>query len=704
MNILFNNIYSNCYYISNKILDRLTPLQKKVAVLVFAYFGCVTVGYSLYLLYCSRARPLSTENIDHDLEDDLNVLFPQPSSPKIERQAEMTISKLVPITKISSIISKTFFPLEEGANPLKLKIIVTPSPLTTNSPSVTRKPAEDNISNSAGKDLVNEKAQETSPVIEVTLEEEDLKVKEDESIDLFIKKARANEDFLSLLRCMADHPKWVESNLNEATEILQYFGNQVQFLQPIKVVADLYETLLEHHPLLSCSHELKNTAVIFDDNSSYHTHFIFALKNLHMVRDLVEEKMPDFSNAHTEFEIHLPGCPKALKAILQYLDKSDVSEIEKIDFLQLVKIAHLYTIPSVWRYCQTHIENKIPKFFSDTQGTQDWAQQMQLYAGMNTHNVNFIIDYLLLQRKFTSKKIYQQFLQQLSFDDALSVDAQQELKNRILKRLDIVIQSPEMIREEHEDRIMNAIDIIQKLAVRLSKNQQPVFADYLSCSSINQALTTLFRAAIAKQFNQDSINKDQIVKALADIQLREKDLTLDKTWQSFEWDEQEAQGISSLVICLFNYLNQEIPDLIKTCFCWHHESLVLAFNENIGKKTPLSQRVISFAENAVFKPSKSAGFYFLFRPSSRVASSKNFMIFTMTYNLKLSFEENQIGHCRVEAFQDSNTSEWLFRDNGSQDQGLSLHDYIRTKAKKLPLHPVKAPTTSETRISSYINH
>lgn len=494
----------------------------------------------------------------------------------------------------------------------------------------------------------------------------------------FIQQATEKEDFLSILRCLIDHPEWVSANREETIKLLQHFGSQLHFLQPIKVIANLYEKLLEEHPLLTSAQALKNADVVFDNKSKYQTHLIFALTHLQMIQDLVKEKIQ--ANPNSKIEIHLPGNSKTLRAVFQYLDKSDPSEIDKIAFFKLIEIGNQYPISSLWRYCEFNLPKKIPPELEH----EEWLQVLRQYAQMNTDHVNFIVDYLLLQKidDFAPEE-YRHFI-----DESPIL---QDVKQKILKRLDIVTASDEMVREEHEDRLTNAIDLLEKLATKLPQNQIAA-SDYISCASINLALKTLFRAAFARQLTHEPF-KERIIKSLEIIHQFKK--PLENQWRPIEWDAEEAKMIPSLVACLLNYLLQEIPKEIRELPYWHHDSLILAFNENVKEKIPLEKTVMKFAKNAVFQQNQE-GFYFLFRPSSRMASSKVCITFTMTYYIK-----NKVAHTRIEAIMNPESGQWLYRELESRAPGLPLNDFIASKAKGLPIFPVAAPQTNKKRIETY---
>lgn len=52
MNVLFSELFTNYYYlIKSKMLTGLSPLQKKVAFVAVAYFGCATMGFFFYHCY-----------------------------------------------------------------------------------------------------------------------------------------------------------------------------------------------------------------------------------------------------------------------------------------------------------------------------------------------------------------------------------------------------------------------------------------------------------------------------------------------------------------------------------------------------------------------------------------------------------------------------------------------------------------------------
>jgi len=633
MDIYLKAFAANSYhFINNEIFKQLTPLQKKVAVLVVAYFTLVIVSCFLYR-YCCFNNPTSLDEID-DLED---TVLKSPKTKILRKSGE--------------------------AQP---KIIVRPLLPTT-------KP---------GDTLEIKEAEKIEGVEEDTDSKLNRKEKaEPGTIDEFITMAEAKEDFLSILRCMVDHPEWVCENMEQTVSLLSNFGNQVRFLQPIKVVADHFEILLKTHSFLIFD-VAKNTNVVFENKSKYRTHLIFALKNIHAIRDLLEDEMTEVPLLNGEAEIQLPGDSKALKAVFQYLDMSSPSEIDKANFYQLIKLASQYSSPSLWRYCEANIKRHIPTFPHDANGVREWTKTLQQYAVMNTNNVNFILDYLLRQKQddFVTLKEYSQFLNDISLPDHLSKSIQDSIKANLNDRLKIVTSKIEAIREEHEDRIESSVDTLQKLAVRLGQGIDSIF-DYLSCSSINQALSTLFRAAIAKQFTKDTSTKKCLIDALRTIYKHQNDLIDQNKWRKFEWNDFESQSIHSLATSLLNYLVDDVPDKIKTHPGWHQESLVLAFNDNDGE-VPLYFTVVNFAANAVSTPD-GIGFFYLFRPSSRVASSKDSIIFTMTANSKNSMYKRDVKHCRIEAIQNKEDDEWVFKVADSEEEPLPLDVFIHLQARGL---------------------
>lgn len=653
MNIHSISLYSILYdYILLQIRGQLTPLQKKVAIVAVAFFSCTALS-CIFFHYCFKAEEIE----ENDKENIINT----PSSP------------------LSSPHSVKIFP----------KVIMKPSiPSVDSEPKVKQEEDLDANPQDDQSDLVDPFS----------------------VINNFTNEAARKDDFLSILRCMVDHPEWVEANMEQSIIFLETFGSQACFLQPIKVVADLYEALLEQHPLLAFKDNLKNTDVIFEDNTKYRTHLIFALKNLQSVRDILEEEKPDLfkTRATEQIEIQLPGSPTVLKAVLQYLDKSDSDEIEKESFFQLIKIANQYNIPSLWRYCRASLKKRIPEFPNDSKGEKAWLEELQFYANMKTSHTNFIVDYLLSQREenFQNRQKYKEFLETFSFDDFAFPYTQKNIRDKIISRFnEIIVNKTQEIKEEHEDRISNAVILIEALVKKLSPDTNPPLQDYISCSSINTALRTLFKAAIAKQLDVDEDSKIRIISALQAIRDKEAEIALEKTWRLFEWDSEEAAGIPSLTICLLNYLSQEIPPEVKSKPFWHGDSLVLAFNDNKQKKTTLSNAVIDFAENAVKVPEESGpGFYFLMRPSSRFASCKNSIIFTITYNAKYSPGKDNIAHSRIEAIKCPETQNWLFERVNSKEKPLPLNDFLKKVANNLPLKPVSRPQTQKQRFNGYFLH
>lgn len=524
-------------------------------------------------------------------------------------------------------------------------------------------------------------------------------------IEKLIDESKQNDDFLSILRCLIDHPEWVSVNIEQTIEVLHYFSSRFDLLQPIKITADLYENLLNEHPLLRAAENLKNIEIIFDNGQRYRTYLIIALKNLHLIRSLFEDQLKEAAQKKGKVEVHVHGHPKELKAILQYLDKSDLSPIGQIDYFQLVKLGSQYAMPSILRYCQGDRLFTLPNFLKengyvlDKEVIRRWSQLLQQYTNLNTKHVDFIIDHLLSQiADFLHKEPRMiEFVEELTFDQ-LDAEEEEKLKEKLMERVKIIFSKSEKVREEHEDRITNSVDILERLASRLAGQQNA--SDYISCSSVNRALKILFKAGIAKQLKDEPI-LDSIQEALSVI-CTSKSITLDRTWKPIEWDVEEVRCIPSLAACLSNYLQGCIPDEIIAHPGWHGESLVLCFDENERKKIPLSERVIRFAENAVER-NRSIGFKYLLRPSSRVISEPDKFIFTMTSQANPDeHTRGNVSHCRIEGIQDPQTLEWRYRDQGSQNAGLPLNDLIAAKANKLEPKPVEAPKTNTHRVAEYI--
>ncbi len=694
MNISFNNFLSHAYYqIKNKIPLNLSPLQKKIAVVALGYFSC-TALILFYHFYSKRQKSPQKKNEKNPLNQRVKINQQKPVEPKAHILAKPLVSKPkteAPLkTKDSAVLkSKADVPLKDKDKDSVNQKRQSPPPVL-DSPGL---PVinQANLDSQAIKDPKAVKESSPQPLTKSPL----VIQLSGTPVGDFLQDAVKDEDFLSILQCLVDHPEWVKVNTSNTIALLLYFGSNPDFLQPIKVVADLYEKLLYQHSFLTSADNLKTTDVIFEDQSRYRTHLIFALKNLHVIRDMVEDKLTNLPDLKDGMDIELIGSPKTLKAVLQYLDKSNLAAIDDIDLFDLIEIANQYAIPSLLTYCEGTLDKRLPSFPFKGKGDQAWKQTLQLYASMDVDRVNFIIDHLLLQRykKFKDKENYKQYLNSLSFDGIAD-----KIKARILKRLDAIALNAEVVREEHPDRINNSIDIIEKLASRLSSGKK-IVSGYISCTSVSDALKILFKTAIAKQIKDDKLKK-RLCDNLTALYSHQDSLKDIKSWRSIEWDADEAERLPSLIVCLTNYLTEEIPQDIKNLPYWHNESLVLAFNdEKMGSKASLSARVIDLAEKTVSEKYQN-GCYYLLRPSSTRVSSKNLQIFTVTLNQRRNFKNN-VEHFRVEAVLDPDTQQWLFRKPGTTDKGSPLLDFINTKAQGLTVIPV-LPKIRERKVNFYV--
>lgn len=649
---------SSLYHIE-QISLKLTPLQKKAAAIGLAYFCFVGLCFAIYKL-CIQQHNVREEKNDGRLLAIAKNALPHKSvketalQPKVVLVEDQTNS-MPKVQDLQPLDSDSDTPVDAPRN-------VDPLPVAKHNPQ-TRSIGE---------------------------------------IETLIDESKSLDDFLSILRCLADHPEWVSANIEETIDILHHFGNRYESLQPIKIVADLYEKLLDDHPLLRTDARLKNTEILFENRQSYQTHLIIALKNLHLIRSLFEDELKQDQLKKGNVKIHVNGNAKELIAIFQYLDRSDPSAISQIDYFQIMKIGIQYEMPSILRYCEAHKQAKIPlplkNWLRLAEATKEFCGTLQKYAILGTKHINFLIDYLLshMTDNMHTEKEMIQYIEGLNFDQ-LDPLVQKDLQAKLLERVKIIFSKGDDLREEHEDRIVDSIDIVEKLASRLK--QPTATAGYISCSSINRALKILFKASIANQLKTHP-DLGRIKDSLSAI-CASSAITSDTSWKSIEWDVEEAGCIPSLAASLFNYLNDDIPDEIKTLSCWHGESLVLAFNEIEKKKTPLSDCVINFAENAVSRSGK-IGFHYLLRPSSRAASFKNSIVFTLTAYKKSDVLPGAFVHSRIEANFDPLAQKWLYKERGSQQKGLPFTDFIATLAMNLKQIPVEVPKTSARRVSEYM--